>query len=358
VRIVIDGRAVEDDAPGIGRYVYNLVRALSELGRDDLVFVGGRDGVNTRFDFSALAARGVAVKQSDIPRRLPAEQWALPGVARSLAPCVFHVPFYLAPAGLPKPLAITIHDVIPARFRFRGLRAPIYRLIMGMVGRMASVILTPTVASRSRVARHLRIPERKVRVTPLAADPLFRPPSAESIQRVTREHRLPARYVLHVGAPEIHKNLPRLLAAWSASSDSRRLPALALAGNEGAVASEGSIRSIGRVAEDELPALYGGASLFVFPSLEEGFGMPPLEAMACGTPVACAREPALSEVLGDAAVWFDPESTASIAHTIAGVLDNPARLRELSVRGRQQAARFTWRATAEATRDAYAEAAG
>jgi alpha-1,3-rhamnosyl/mannosyltransferase len=358
MRIVIDGRAVRDDAPGIGRYVYNLVRALSGLGRgDDLVFVSGRDG-NTRFDLSPLASSGVTIMRSAVPRRLSAEQWGLPAVARSMGPCLFHVPFYMAPAGLPRPLVITIHDVIPARYRFRGLRAPIYRLIMGMVGRMASVVLTPTVASRSRLARHLRIPQRKIRVTPLAADPQFRPPSAQSIERVTRAHGLPARYVLHVGAPEIHKNLPRLLAAWSTGSGSTGLPALALAGNDGAVASDGSIRSIGRVADDELPALYGGASLFVFPSLEEGFGMPPLEAMACGTAVACAREPALSEVLGDAAAWFDPESTASIAKTIAGVLANPAKLRELSARGLRQAARFTWSATAEATRDAYADAAG
>lgn len=192
------------------------------------------------------------------------------------------------------------------------------------------------------------------------------PAGEPEIAAFCRRHRLRAGYLLYVGGIDRRKNIPLLLEGMRAIVAQRPEAELVLAGRYRddpdfaefvvrvkRLGLEDSVRLLGYVAEEELAALYGGCSVFVYPSLYEGFGLPPLEAMACGAPVVAADRTALPEVLGHAALLVDPQDVAELAEAILSLLDHPERRRELSEAGRRQAKRFNWEATARATLDAY-----
>jgi alpha-1,3-rhamnosyl/mannosyltransferase len=188
------------------------------------------------------------------------------------------------------------------------------------------------------------------------------------VERVRRKHKLAEHYVLHVGINKSHKNLRKLLQAWRQvvnSEPTLRSFQLALAGPRDPrypepvrLAEQLEIRetvhSLGLAPEPDLPAIYSGATLFVLPSLYEGFGLPALEAMACGTPVLCSNSSSLPEVTGNAAVLFDPTSVDAIAAALQRGLTSPGLQADLRERGLEQAARFSWSQTARATRELYA----
>jgi len=199
-------------------------------------------------------------------------------------------------------------------------------------------------------------------VTPLAADPGFRPQPPEAIAAVSRKYALPERYVLYFGSNKAHKNLVRLVQAfgqaqWQSAAlviagqwDSRYPEAKQLATQAG---WQDRVRFIGPVAEADLPALYAGATLFVFPSEYEGFGLPPLEAMACGTPVACSNTSSLPEVVGEAAALFNPRDVAGIQAALEQCLGSAEELARLRERGLERAREFSWERVARQTLAVY-----
>jgi alpha-1,3-rhamnosyl/mannosyltransferase len=184
---------------------------------------------------------------------------------------------------------------------------------------------------------------------------------------------LPPRYVLYLGMNKPHKNLARLVEAWAqarrqATTEAAADPSIqmVIAGREDArypqarQAAErlaADVRFLGAVAEADMPALYSGATLFVFPSLYEGFGLPVLEAMACGAPVACSTAPSLLEIVGDAALTFDPLDVNEMASVLTRALSDEALRRRLGRQGQAQAAGFTWRRAAAETLLVYRQAA-
>jgi glycosyltransferase involved in cell wall biosynthesis len=210
------------------------------------------------------------------------------------------------------------------------------------------------------------VPPERVRVIPWGIDDVFRVRRRDEARRDVAHLALPERYVLFVGTLEPRKNLRTLLDAWQRlQQDGRAAGGLVLAGRLGwdydellaAIAAPslaGRVHRLGYVAQDDLPALYAAADAFVYPSLEEGFGFPPLEAMACGVPVIAADGSSLAENLRDAALLVPPTDERALADAIARAQHDGALRAELCRRGLERAARFAWTAAASAARDCYA----
>jgi alpha-1,3-rhamnosyl/mannosyltransferase len=359
LRIAFDGRFLSARYPGIGRYAYNLLRALpaaapeAEIG----VFLGEED---ERFPWSRL--EGVGRWPLAVPVRGLREQLALPRQLRRRGADVFHSPYFATAWRTPCPLVVTVHDAIGARREY--LPPPLARLAFVVSTRLAlraaRAVITVSEASRRDLTRRFGTPPEKIAVIPEAAAPELRPPSRESVAELRARRGLPERYALFVGADRPHKNLAGLLRAW-AELGAGAWP-LVVAGRRDPRFPEArqtarrlglDARFLGEVPEDDLAALYGGAGLFVLPSLAEGFGLPVLEAMACGTPVACAAAASLPEVAGEAAAYFDPRSTASMVGTLARVLADAPYRRELAEKGLARAKEFSWTRTAELTWEVY-----
>jgi alpha-1,3-rhamnosyl/mannosyltransferase len=230
--------------------------------------------------------------------------------------------------------------------------------------------MTGSAAARSDVVTLLGAPAGRTIVIPNGVDRRFAPQAEESVARVRESHGLPRDYALHLSSGKSHKNLDRLLQAWQAAASGGPAGGLVLAVAGGAGAERNgqrsghgsppphpAVRFLGPVPEADLPALYSGARFFLFPSLFEGFGLPVLEAMACGTPVICSDASSLPEVAGDAAVLFDPRDVGSIVSAIArasGEADADL-LSGMRARGLERAAGFRWEATARRCAEVYRE---
>jgi glycosyltransferase involved in cell wall biosynthesis len=225
-------------------------------------------------------------------------------------------------------------------------------------------VITDSQASKADIVRFLRVPPQKVHVVSEGVAQAFRPTSAHKVERIRGRYRLPHEYILFVGSVEKRKNLVGLLHAYAKLTASGRHSPLVVAGSANRrypelskVLQELDLEQdaifAGYMPERDLPALYSGATLFVFPSLYEGFGLPPLEAMACGTPVVCSNAASLPEVVGDAALMTDPTDVEGLAAAMFRVLTQPDLAADLRQRGLARAAQFTWERTAHDTLAVY-----
>jgi alpha-1,3-rhamnosyl/mannosyltransferase len=273
---------------------------------------------------------------------------------------VYHSPYYLMPYVLPCPTVVTLYDLIP--LRVPGAHPAFFRLVYRGLHHLAAAAACHVLAISGATAADLvrmGLPAHKVTAIPLGVGSEFHPCSPDKISAVRNRYHLPDSFVLHVGTNKPHKNLPRLIKAWALVG--RALP-LVVAGREDpryplardlARAFGAPVLPIGRVSDEDLPALYSAASLFAFPSLYEGFGLPVLEAMACGTPVVCSNVSSLPEVAGDAALLVDPNAIEPMAEAMRRVLDESDLQEELRARGLAQAATFSWDRTAAETHKVY-----
>lgn len=372
LKIAIDGRCLNDHYPGIGRYVFQLLRALPTVADDaEIVVLTDPSAASSRFDLDVLAGEGVRQVASTAPIRGFAQQRELPKQLQQLGCDVFHAPYFLTAYRVPCPMVVGIYDTIPARFP-ETLPSPAARMAVRLGVRMAlrsaRVVLTLSRFAKDDLAATHGLPEDRFAVTPAAAAEHFQPAADETVAELRSRLDLPRKYVLHVGTNKPHKNLERLVEAWTELRTAGKADGwgLVLAGahNPRHFSAEDAaqrlgpkgLRLLGAVAESDLPTLYSGAEIFVLPSLYEGFGLPVLEAMACGTVVACAKASSLPEVAAHAAAYFEAEDTASIVQTLGRLLKNPGYGRVLAERGRARAAQLTWRQTARLTLDAYRRA--
>jgi glycosyltransferase involved in cell wall biosynthesis len=263
---------------------------------------------------------------------------------------------------------VTVHDLTCIDFpRFHPLaRRVLFRAGLYRAARLADAIIVPSAATRSDLQRRVGSPRAPVHVVPSAAGARFVPLATAEAEPVVRRYGLAFReYLLFVGNVEPRKNLVGLLRAYDSLRRGRRHgPALVIAGGAGwrnraildAMATSAytsDIRIVGYVPDEELAALMNGAIAFVYPSLYEGFGLPPLEAMACGTPVITSNRSSLPEVVGNAALLVDPEDTRELALAMARLVDDAPLREELRERGLERARAFSWQQTAELTSAVY-----
>lgn len=373
MRIVIDGRYINDRFPGIGRYTYNLLRSLGKLNtQDELIVLINSKLKNSRFDLSSFSEQPCfRLVDCHIPRFLPAEMLCLPIVVHRLNPSVFHSPFFLRPYPLFCPCVITLHDLIPLQ-SFKNTNGLLNQMIFWFGAKLAchlsAAILTPSVYSARSIQRWCKNLDNRLHIIPLAADPLIQRQPTSIVDRMRRKFDLRKPYVLYVGSHLPHKNLESLVLAWSRimSSTPRYdyLYQLVLAGREFPGYSKirnlveqldlkTSVRFLGEVEEDNLSALYSGADLFVFPSIIEGYGLPVIEAMACGTPVICSKACSLPEVADGAAWMIDPDNIDSLSNAINQFLHSPNLRKKFAQKGMARCAQLTWDATAQATHIVY-----
>lgn len=372
MRIVIDGRYIQDRFSGIGRYTYNLIRALGECDSGDTLIIMVNPGQkNSRYDLSALAELpGCVLEHCPIPRFFPLEIAALAPFVRQLKPDVFHSPFFLRPYPLSCPSVLTLYDLIPLESP-RSTENIIHTWLFWAgihIGCRTSSIITTSCESAEGIKKRLRLPPERIHVIPLAPDPVFYQTKPETIHSMREEFSLGGPYVLYVGDRRPHKNLNGLIKAWAhfkKISPRHDYPhTLVLSGLEEDKGSEDGklikelhlekeIIYLGHVREEMLPPLYRGADLFVLPSYVEGYGFPAIEAMASGTAVICSDIPALKELAAGAAMFFQPDDVSQLAEAVYQCLGDE-KLRQLLVRkGKIRSKQVNWRDVSGKTLQVY-----
>jgi len=357
MRVVLDARCATAHFPGIGRYVVNLARGLQSIAPNLDLHLLVDSSARERLSLPDLPQIECNVSPFSL-----SQQWRVPLALRRARAMIYHSPYYLMPYAPGVPTVFTCYDFIPLIFPayFSMLQRRIYRWTHWLALRAARGVLAISETTRTDLVKYFDVSRRRVVVTPLAPDSRFVPPVRSSIEAVRQKYDLPAEYVLYLGSNKPHKNLSLLVRAFTQSQVARKTT-LVIAGHwddryvDARVIAEKSsaqILFLGRVDDPDLPALYGGAMLFVFPSQYEGFGLPPLEAMACGTPVLCNNIPSLREVVGDAGLFFDRGITEMIA-ALEHALNHPGLRERLRERGIARAADFSWERTARETLRVY-----
>lgn len=370
MHIAIDAHSVGAQLAGNETYAVNLIEALAEIDQANqyTLYVtkkSAADRFTNRWPNFKVRRTLPHTPLVRIPLVLSAE-------LRRHPVDVLHVQ-YTAPPLAPCAVVATIHDLsfehLPETFNRRS-RAQL-RLTVRRTARNAAQILTLSEFSRGDVIETYAIDPDRVAVTPAAAPAHFQPVTNETeLARIRATYGIEREYILALGSIQPRKNLVRLINAYSTLWKKRQnltMPQLVIAGKRGWLEGETmraaelsaaahDIRFIGYVVETDLPALFSGAMCFAYPSYFEGFGLPVLEAMQCGTPVIAGNRTSLPEVAGDAALLVDPFNETAIGDALRSVIENPERRADLRVKGIERAKRFSWQHTARLTLRAYERA--
>ena len=374
LHIVIDARRMRDF--GIGTYIRSLVHALGAVDSENqYTLVSGPGEVRTMAGLpSNFQAAGYA--RSDESHL---DHIAFPLFLRRLSPDLVHIPLNRVPLLMPRPYVVTIHDL--ANLYFEEKRSKFwmqlrrYRFHRGLV--RAARVIAVSDATRRDVEVRMGIPCERMRRVYNAPDPGFS--AAEACEpgereRIMERYQINYPFLLYAGNIRRHKNVPRLVEAFAVVraqladdplyKDLRLVIIGDIISQHPAVRQtvirsrvEHFVRFLGFVPFETLRCFYETAAAFVFPSRHEGFGLPPLEAMACGTPVVVSNVSSLPEVVGDAAILVNPENVFDIARGVREVLLNADLRAELIERGRKQASRFSWERTARQVVEIHKEAA-
>jgi len=366
--IYVDVSAAVHHRAGLGRYGDSLVRELSGMMADRLaLFYNQEQGVEPLSGLEHLPSRTVSLGYK--PWRMAVWMGQLTRVPfNRLVPgaSLFHATEHLLMPLWGVPTVLTIHDLIPQLLpeHHKPLNRWYLNWTMPLYCRRADHIIAVSEATRQDLLATYRLLPEKVTVIHEAASPRFRPQTESAHARVRGMYGLPEEYLLYVGTIEPRKNLERLLEAWTPLHRSGECPPLVIVGKRGwlsdsfyaaleASPAREDIILTGYVQDGDLPVIYSAATAFVWPSLYEGFGLPPLEAMACGTPVVCADASSMPEVVGDAALLFDPLDVEATRSTIRRLAMDRVLRDELRQRGLVQAAKFSWSRAARETLAVY-----
>lgn len=370
LRVAIDLRPLAlESAGGVGLQILQLLEEVPRLG---VTYVGLSD----RPVPPGRVPEGIPVRvEGPTGQRIRWEGRVLPRLLASLdpRPDLYHATWnHGVPTGLPMPSVLTLHDLIPWRLprdvpwpKPAWLHQALYRSAVRASARRAAVIVTVSEASRRDIAYRIPDAAPRVEVVPNALPRWFG--AASPAQAAENRRTFGDSYWLYMGGFDPRKGLFTLLAAMAAAFPDGSGPTLVLAGgrNEHEQACETMAATLrvnaifpGYVPDADLTALFAGASLFVYPSRYEGFGIPPLLALASGTPCITTDGGALPEVVGDAAIVVPAGDAKALAAALRRAVDDPASLRELEARGRERAARFSVDALASRTLRAYERALG
>lgn len=377
LHVAINGWFWDRSDTGSGQYLRHLVGAFAEIAprlRITLVVPAAMEveppGPSVRVLPVPLKGRGQWAK-------LRFEQRQFPQAAADAGADIVHVPYWGGPLNSPLPVIVTIHDIIPLILpTYRGgLLGRIYTSLVAATARGAAAVLTDSVASKSDILDRLGLPADRVTVIPLAAAPVFRPHDGGLVDvAVRRKYDLPEDFALYLGGYDVRKNVRTLLHAYSyIQTGAGDMYPLVLAGKLPdktgprftdvaglieALELQDAVRCIGWVDEDDKPALYRLATCFVFPSMYEGFGLPVLEALACGTPVVAANTSSIPEIVGDAGFLVDSHDPRHMAGSMLALYNQPDLRADLSQRALKQAEQFSWKRTIIETLAVYEQVAG
>jgi len=364
MRVAIDARKLHDF--GIGTYIRNLLRQLARIDRDTEYVLLCQEA---DLDVGTLLGANFRTVLEPSPNYSLREQIHVPWVLHRERPDVYHAPHYVLPAGVRCRSVVTIHDCIHLMFpQYLPNRAAYAyaRASMWAAARRSDRILTVSEASKRDILHFFNVPPEKIVVVYNAIDEHFSvTPPAEDVARVRERYQLDHQFMLYVGNIKPHKNLVRLIEAFAElrrtgfdevklliiGDQISKLPALRRAVHSHKLHKH--VRFLGYVSDQTLGVLYRLAAAFVFPSLYEGFGLPPLEAMASGTPVVTSNVSSLPEVAGEAAVLVDPYDVDSIVDGMRRVLSDPALAAALRRKGVERAREFSWERSVAKTRQVY-----
>jgi len=377
MRVAVNSTFWGLEGTGSGQYLHNLLPHLLNLDPSTsyvLLHPRGRDVRAVAPDpWEARALPTPFDRRSENMAKLWFEQVAFPRACRAVGADVAHVPYFAPPLVPSVPTVVTIHDLIPLilpAYR-RGALVRAYTWLVSWAARRDHLVLTDSAASARDIERLLHIRRERVRVVYLAADRAYHPKTAEECASVRRRLGLPETYLLYLGGFDLRKNVPQLLEAYALAGDRLHGLPLVIAGRLpkrdtpfapdprhiiARLGLEGRVHLPGWVAEADKPALYSSAVAFCFPSTYEGFGLPVLEAISCGTPAIVASGSSLEEVAGPGALVVPPGDVRALAEALIRVTTD-ARLRDtLSSAGLEHSARFSWQRTAAQTLAAYEQA--
>lgn len=374
MRLAVNAWFWNSPTTGSGEYTRRLVEHLAALAPDlEIVLVAPREriqGIRSKIQGAVGPAscllHPVSCSRSNLGKVF-FEQVAFPRACRRLKADLAHVPYWAPPLFPSVPTVVTIHDLIPLLLpEYRGgSLVRLYTALVSATVRRALLVLTDSQASRRDIVAHLRLAPERVHVVYLAAGKQYTPIAAPEDDAIRARYGLPERYVLYLGGFDVRKNVATALTAYShaAAVIGAQCP-LVIAGqlperdtaftpDPRRLACEREIeqhvRFIGFVAEADKPALYRGAAAFIFPSRYEGFGLPVLEALACGTPVVGSSAASLPEIVGDGGLLFPPDDAEGMAGALIRLTTSDIFRAELSRRALAQAARFSWERTARET---------
>jgi glycosyltransferase involved in cell wall biosynthesis len=355
MRIAFDGTVLHGRKSGVGYYCEELLKAMLALDQDNQFVVFSHQPLTLKY---ATANGNLKFTQSGhFPVRAFYLHAVLPNLLESVEPDLCHYTNFLAPITQRRPFVVTIHDMgMELMPNSHPIAKRLYtKRLVPRIAQKASLIITNSEYSKWEIVRCLGISEDRLRVTPLAASPEFAPVAGRQAERP---------YFLYVGNLEPRKNLERLIEAFA------RMPHkdhdLVIVGNRwyrgGAAESKaralglnGRVKFKGYVDRADLPALFSGATAFIYPSLLEGFGLPVVEAMACGTPVITSNTSSMKEIAADAAMLVDPRDVRHITEALTRMAEDEPLRESLSRKGLARAAQFSWEKTARLTLNVYQE---
>jgi glycosyltransferase involved in cell wall biosynthesis len=380
MKIGINSLYLKFPISGAGQYLVHLLNALTEIDQShEYILLGLQPKIQrsfflAKFPYQAEAVPSFATHNEDL-ERLVWEQFTGPKAAHKAGLDILHIPYFACPLIPRTPIVVTIHDVLQFRLPIyrMGIKKKVYLDLYARAARRATSIITVSQHAKQDMIDTLNLPPDRIHVIYEAAGDEYRPvadPSA--LVAVRSRYGLNERYILYLGGLDQRKNVLQLVRSFAYLYKQLEDPNLQLliAGDPDKysgpmfpdprpIATELGMTNqiIYRfIEEEDKPAVYSGASVFVFPSLYEGFGLTPLEAMSCGAPVICSNRTSLPEVVGDAAISLDPNNTEAMVEAMRSVLTDGALHANLRARSLKRASQFNWHKTAIETIAVYEEA--
>ncbi len=352
MKIGIDIRELEQGRmTGIGRFLRNFIAYASRQRPAHQFLLYGNQHTET-----GLAGDNVILRIREEGLTQWWDQVLLPTMANDDGVDVFFSPYIKGPIRVRCPLVVTIHDLMDLVFPEYGggrLSTVLFKMMATRVGRRADLVLADSQYSAVDIARLLGLEKIKIQVLPIGLEERYRPSdNPQDLVEVKKRYGIDGAYIYYLGNFKPHKNVQALIGAYAGlESGLRQRFTLVLGGRQDRWWSEREalarelgvadrVRFIGQVDEEDMPLLYSGAALFAFPSIYEGFGLPPLEAMACGAPVLCSNRASLPEVVGDAGRIVDPEDVVAFTRSLAEILGSQDELDRLAGAGLEQARLF------------------
>lgn len=376
MRVAINGWFWNRPDTGSGQYVRRLVSTFASVAPRLQVTLVVPEGWEVEPPGPSVSVYRTGASGGGNWAKIRFEQRTFPRAAGEAGADLAHVPYWGAPLRSPVPVVVTIHDLIPLVLpQYRGgLLGRVYTALVSATAGGTAAVITDSDASKADILARLGLPAEHVHAIPLAAGEQYHPRDNDFVNMAIREkYRLPAQFVLYLGGYDVRKNVDTLLKAYTyvREGGGEQFP-LVLAGRlpekdsprflnvQAYIDGMGLrdvVRSIGWVDEGDEPALYRLASCFVYPSRYEGFGLPVLEAMSCGTPVVAADSSSLPEVVGEAGFLVPPDNARQMAGAILATLNQDDVARELSEKGLKRASTFSWVRTVARTLDVYEQVA-